>query len=70
MSDLADGLDPGFLVATDHLVEQLVVDVLAVAGATEGLGAGTPHLTVPVVPHQVGQLVHQVLQEHIYRCYG
>ncbi len=61
MSDFADRLLSFPLQSVHDLVSEFIMYVLAVTCLTQSLSGSLPDLSVKVMPHQVTQLVHQIL---------
>ena len=62
MSQFADRVHSGALVAMATLVEKLIVNVETPSSLSERLDGGTTYLHVPVGPHEVAQLIGEILQ--------
>lgn len=61
LSYFTDGFQSGRLVALDNPLSEVIVDLAAVTSFTQTLGGALPNVLVPIIPHQIHQLVCNIL---------
>ena len=62
MAEFIEGFQLAALLSPGDLSDELIVDGLPVSRPPEGLGCSLAYFLVPILPHQVQQLVDNVLK--------